>query len=243
MSMNRIIVVVVIGGGIGLFILSNLSPPVLSLTFLGIPTPALPLTIWVGIAIAAGAITSFILQFLSSLQRGYQSFENVTQTPRRNRWEPRERYEPEEPEPPYTPPPPQPKTQTPASDWEEGIGEDWDFEEEPAVPKSYQEDSQRDRSSETIESDQKSYEVKQEPSTTSTTGSVYSYSYRESRKPGVAKPDLVKPNEIYDANYRVITPPYQKPVEPVKEDDEDEDWGLDDDEDFDFEDDRKRDRS
>jgi hypothetical protein len=65
--------------------------------------------------------------------------------------------------------------------------------------------------------------VKQEPKTGSQSGSVYSYGYREQSNSGVGKADAV-----YDANYRVITPPYQKPVEP----EEDDDWGFEDDEDF-----------
>jgi hypothetical protein len=79
--------------------------------------------------------------------------------------------------------------------------------------------------------DSTSYEVNQEPKTASKSGSVYSYSYREPSESGVGKTEAV-----YDANYRVITPPYQKPPEP----EDDDDWGFEDDEEFDDESESKR---
>jgi hypothetical protein len=111
-----------------------------------------------------------------------------------------------------------------ASDWEERVDEDWDLDDAPAASTSTRQDFDRDRSQETSASDRTTYEAKQQPKTSSQTGSVYSYGYREPNESGVGRPDAV-----YDANYRIITPPYQKPVEP---EDDDEDWGFEDDEDF-----------
>lgn len=229
MPVNQILLLLLVGGGLTLFVLSNLSPPVLPLMFLGMQTPALPLTVWMGIAIAAGVITSLVLQLLSYLQRGYQGNEDVAEIPPRNRWASRTASETRQPEPPTpdTPSPPHTKTQTPSSDWEETSGEDWNFEEEPVGSQSDQDYIKSERPSPSTSGNRSSYEVKQEPSSTSQSGSVYSYSYRESSRSGVGKTD-----GIYDANYRVIMPPYHKSTQPVKED-EDEDWGFEDDEDFD----------
>lgn len=238
----RIVLLVLVGGGLALFAVSNLSP-VLPLVFLGMQTPALPVSVWIGIAIAAGAFSSFFIQFLNYLQQGSsrRSLEEPGAVPPRSRAFRRETPEAPEPEPQfqYTPPPPPPPppetpTKSVASDWEESSGEDWDFEEEPAAPTSNPQGSDTDSSKSTPQTDRTSYEVPQEPKAHSQTGSVYSYSYREPKESGVGKSEAV-----YDANYRVITPPFQKPPEP--EGDE-EDWGFEDDEDFEFDDKAEGDR-
>ena len=237
MPINRIVLVVLVVGGLTLFAFSNLSP-VLPLVFLGRTMVPLPLAAWIGGAIAAGAITSFCLQILSSLQRGYptRSFEEPREIPRRTRVSSRDSEEPTpESQTPYTPPsppPPPPKAPTSreASDWEEPVSTDWDFDEEPAAQTANRKDFDQERPMTTPTADSTNYEVKQEPKTTSKSGSVYSYSYREPSESGVGKTEAV-----YDANFRVITPPYQKPPEP----EEDDDWGFDDDDEFDDKD-RKR---
>jgi hypothetical protein len=248
MPVMRIVLLVLVVGGLALFALSNLSP-VLTLVFLGSTTVALPLATWIGIAIAAGAGTSFFLQLLSYLSRGYSSgrFEEPEQpdeVPPRTRSFERETRETPEPEPKtrYTPPPPEtpepPRQNSNTLDWEENVSEDWDFEEEPAAPRSNQPDVSVDDSINPQQT-RSSYEVKQEPKTSSQSGSVYSYTYREQGESGVGKADAV-----YDASYRLITPPYQptsqQPPEPEEDDD---DWGFEDDDDFDFDDeDEKRSR-
>ena len=241
MPVIRIVLLVVVGIGLALFAFSN-SLPVLPLKFLGMQTLALPVSAWIGLAIAAGAFTSFFLQVLNSLQPGYsaQSREEPDEVPRRRSTYRRESPENPEPEPQtqYTAPPPPPPPQTPSnrvtSDWEERSREDWDFEEESAAPTSRAQDvddwrGARSSSSprDTPPSDSTNYEVPQEPKASSQSGSVYSFSYRDTPESGVAKPD-----QVYDANYRVITPPYQKPPQPSEDE---EDWGFEDDEDFDDE--------
>ncbi|HEY9638482.1 MAG TPA: hypothetical protein V6D14_34175 [Coleofasciculaceae cyanobacterium] len=234
MPVMRIVMLLLVVGGLTLFALSNLSPT-LSLVFLGMKTPALPIAGWIGIAIAAGAITSFFLQLLSYLQSGYspgssQSFEEPDDIPPRSRYAARrESRRPPEPEPqiPYTPPPPSetPRDRT-QSDWEESNDENWDFDEEPVTSKSSQEDFNRQPPRSTPQTERTSFEAKQEPKTGSQTGSVYSYSYRErdKKESGIGQTD-----QVYDANYRVIAPPHQKPPEP----EDDDDWGFEEDEDFD----------
>jgi hypothetical protein len=235
MPVIRIVLLLSVVGGLTLFAVSNLSP-VLPVVFLGMTTVALPLAAWIGIAIAAGAITSFFLQFLSYLQRGYspRRLEQPDEVPPRTRSYRRETPETPEPEPQtrYTPPPPpQTPSNNPASDWEERVDEDWDFDEESAAPASSQQDFERENPTSTTQTDPTSYEVKQEAKSGYQTGSVYSYSYRDTSESGVAKPDAV-----YDANYRVITPPYQTPSQkPPEPEDDDEDWGFEDDDEFDIE--------
>lgn len=224
MPVIRIVLLLSVVGGLSLFALSNLSP-VLSLVFLGIKTPALPLATWILGAIAAGAITSFFLQLLSYLQGGStRRVEEQREVPPRSRSFRREIPKNPAPEPqiPYTPPPSESPPNSRASDWEEDGDEDWDFDEDPAAATSNQQGFDRDDLRGVPQSDRTSYEVKQEPKSSSKTGSVYSYSYREPTDPGIGKPDAV-----YDANYRIITPPYQKTAKP-----EDDDWGFEDDEEF-----------
>lgn len=248
MPVMRIVLLVLVVGGLTLFALSNLSP-VVPLVFLGSTTVALPLATWIGIAIAAGAGTSFFLQLLSYLSRGYsprrvEAVEQPNEVPPRRRTferEPEETPEPEpepEPETRYTPPPPPPPATPPPPrqssntlDWEERVSEDWEFEEEPAAPRPNRSDFGPDDSSNS-QAARTNYEARQEPKTSSQSGSVYSYTYREHGDSGVGKADAV-----YDASYRLITPPYQPTYQqPVESEDDDEDWGFEDDDDFDFDD-------
>jgi hypothetical protein len=230
MPVIRIVLLLSLVGGLTLFAFSNLLP-VLPLVFLGVTTPAQPLATWIGGAFAAGAATSFFLQLLNSLVGGSspRRVAQRTEVPPRSRPFARETPEPEADQSRYSPPPPEtPTSRSEASDWEEGIDEDWDFDEESAASTSVNQETNRNYSRSTPQGDRTNYEAKQEPKSSSQTGSVYSYSYRDENDSGVGKADAV-----YDANYRVITPPYQKPVEP--EDDE-EDWGFEDDEEFDDDD-------
>lgn len=233
----QIVLLVLVGGGLVLFAVSNLSP-VLPLVFLGMKTLALPISAWIGLAIAAGAFTSFFLQFLNYLQSdsSTQNLQEPDEVSRRSsafRREPVESFEPEFEPAQNTPPPPEPPKTTSkkvTSDWEEPSSKDWDFKQESAAPTPNPQAFEREFSRDIPSSDRVSYEAPQEPKTHSQDGSVYSYSYRDTnqKESGVGKTDVV-----YDANYRVITPPYQKPPEPEEEE---EDWGFEEDEDFDFND-------
>lgn len=237
MPVFQIVLLMLIVSGLAVFALSNMSPA-LPLVFLGMRTVTLPLAAWMGIAIAAGAITSFCLQLLNASPRNY-STRRVAEVrdvpPSRDSFR-HESPEPEAPEPRtrYTSPPETPPRK-PTSDWEERVGEDWDFDEEPTISASERPspDFESDRSTSTSSSESTDYEVQQEPTTRSQTGSVYSFSYRKPSESGVGRTEAV-----YDANYRVITPPFKSPNE-LEEDDE-EDWGFENDEEFDEEYKRKR---
>jgi hypothetical protein len=111
-------------------------------------------------------------------------------------------------------------------DWVDGSdrlknqNDDWGDEEESSL------------GSQEIREKPKNYEFPQEPKTQSWSGSVYSFGYREPKNTGVGQTE-----SIYDANFRVITPPYSPPSPGLNltnqnsnnsNDEEDEDWGLDD---------------
>jgi hypothetical protein len=71
--------------------------------------------------------------------------------------------------------------------------------------------------------DLKRFEVAQEPKTTSQQGTIYSQTYREPRPAEKPSSNPSTPNQVYDANYRVINPPL-RPVEPSNIEEDDDDW-------------------
>lgn len=225
----RLLLLLGIAAGLTLFALSNWTP-VLALTFLGMQTPALPLAMWVLGAIAAGIVTSLLMNALFSFSN-YLAVRQVRSQHRRGarRSGFQAGYTPaseSEPTSSYS----RSYTRSTAStapaeddsDWQ-----DWDGYEEPsdrtqATPPAAQapadddwdvtpsddwEDWESDRPrSAPAASDRSTYEAKQEPKTASRSGSVYSYGYREPGESGVGKREMV-----VDADYRVIVPPYQPP--------------------------------
>lgn len=230
MPVNRMWLVVIILGGLILFASSNWPSELITLVFWNREIATLPLIVWIGIAIAAGVITSFCLQLLSQLPGGYsnQNLREFREVPRQNPSVRRQNPQTDtaEYQTRYTPPPPKVPTNPTStdSDWDTKINRDWDLEEEPATSDSTQQDFQRDFTNDTKVTIRTNYEVPQEPKTSSKIGSIYSYSYREKeqKEAGVGKTD-----EIYDANYRVIRPPAKQPIEPREDE---EDWGFEDEE-------------
>lgn len=231
----RIVLLLIIALGLGVLALSNWSPA-LALVFLGMQTPALPLAVWVGGAIAAGALTSFFFQFLSYLQRGY-SAPRVTRP--RSAPSPAGWTRPDPPEPAtqsdveaetdFTPP--KTPTDSVASDWEESSEGDWNFtpEEESTSQGWEQQEFRREPPQEPARTEPRDREQRRESKpkspSQSRSSSTYSYGYREPKDSGVGKTEVV-----YDANYRVITPPYRNLEEPETrdraEEAEEEDWGF-----------------
>lgn len=164
-------------------------------------------------------------------------------------------YQPSYSEPSYSEPAyadPQTARQDPdiseptAEEWD-----DWDYEGEARRHDTDYETERNDRSS-PIRTD---FERQQEPRSTYRSGSIYSYSYRDSEDSGVGKTE-----NVYDADYRVIKPPSQPdpeddelepfaaaPSEDVPSDAEDwqqsdEDWGFEEDFEEDESDRPRRDR-
>ena len=236
MPVIRLFLLLVVLGGLTLLLLQNWSP-VLPLVFLGLQTQALPLAVWILLSIATGAITSLFITSLFKVANLFSRLpsnksKKVAASPR-----PRPpRTSTQRSEPIYTSPttsrPSPPPVSIPsdaADDWSSNpsSNDDWGFEEDTEKrrndnfvddvnPRSYEVSSEP----QVNVKDSRSYEVSSEPKSSERTGSVYSYSYRESSNSGVGKTE-----SVYDADYRVITPPYRQP-DTV---DDDDDWGFDDD--------------
>ena len=202
----QIILLLAILGGLALLLVQNWSP-VLPLVFLGLTTPALPLAVWILISLVAGVSTSLAIASLFNLAN---YFAQPKPTKKRQ----------------FTPPPrPQPSSNTyskqptqessnSADDWLEDSPNDQDWQ--------YEENTQKSDNADSYPQDSRSYEVSNEPKSSKRQGSVYSYSYRE--------PDSVEEkteSAVYDADYRVLTPPYKSP----NQGQDDDDWGFDDEQD------------
>jgi hypothetical protein len=221
MAVIRLILLVAVLGGLTLLLVQNWSP-VLSLVVLGMRTQPLPLAIWILFSTAAGAFTSVSITILLKLsnylggQQRQASFKSTASSPRTKA------TRREEPTPrPSSSPPPASQTESRRSDefddWEtNGKDDDWDFNTKPREAPAPNPKTQTQSVG-----DSQAYERQQEPKSSSQSGSVYSYSYREPKNTAVGKTE-----SVYDADYRVIIPPYQPPTNNPPDDD---DWGFDDD--------------
>lgn len=110
----RPVFLLVIVVGLTIFALQNVEPA-LSLVFLGIRSPALPVSIWILLSIAAGVVTSLLIS-------GLLGFSNYLSQPRgRTGSDSRNRPDtfPTEKKTPYAPPPPPRKQEIdPDRNWE-----------------------------------------------------------------------------------------------------------------------------
>ena len=182
----------------GLLIWQNLG--VITLVFFGgIMTVKLPLAVWVLLFTLAGIISGLTLQFL-------YSFGRPLAAPKAS---PRIGNNP-------TVPPPSPRPtyiqdsapSPPSNDWERDSGDDWNFDTPPLRRSSGQAEKptiiqEREDFSSRL-ADQERVDFVKPPSDSSQTGSVYSYSYRTAKQTRGDKAD-----QVYDVNYRIITPPAQ----------------------------------
>lgn len=220
MAVIRLTLLVAVLGGLTLLLVQNLSPA-LPLVFLGMRSQPLPLALWILFSTAAGAGTSLLITSLFKLSNYFggqpRPARSKSTTSRRSTANRKEEF---------TPPPPSKepanKTNYASSDefddWEtNSADDDWDIEEKPreATTNNSQPDSFADSST---------YERPQQPKSGTKSGSTYSYSYREPKNTAAGKTE-----SVYDADYRVIIPPYQPPPKDTANDDDD-DWGFDDDE-------------
>ncbi|MBD2385611.1 LapA family protein [Cylindrospermum sp. FACHB-282] len=211
MAVIRLILLVVILGGLTLLLAQNWSP-VLPLVFLGMGSQPLPLALWILFSTAAGAFTSILITTLfklSDLFVGQPQKNPSPSAPASPRSSANRTKEPT----PYSASPPSPSGKTEYTsgqkfdDWEtSNQDDDWDFEEQAEQAPTG-----------------KTYEREQTPKSSSKSGSVYSYSYQEPKNTAVGKTE-----SVYDADYRVIIPPYQPPT--TNQADED-DWDFFEDED------------
>ncbi|MEH2216618.1 MAG: LapA family protein [Nostoc sp.] len=231
MAVIRLILLVAVLGGLTLLLVQNFSPA-LSLVFLGVRTQPLPLAIWILFSTATGAFTSILIATLFNLSNYFVGGQR--QTPERRRTtSPRAKATQREEftSRPANPPPASKKEESSDEvfdDWETNGSrdDDWNFDEKSEEAPTRNPQPQP-------ATDSKTYERQSEAKSSSQSGSVYSYSYHEPKNTPVGKTE-----SVYDADYRVIIPPYQPPTTNQADDD---DWEFFDD-DEDFEDDDKRSR-
>ncbi|HYW20711.1 MAG TPA: LapA family protein [Nodularia sp. (in: cyanobacteria)] len=237
MAVIRLILLVAVLGIVTLLLVQNWSP-VLSLVFLGVRTLPLPLAMWILFSTAAGAFTSLLITALVKVSnyfgepQGQRPYKSAGTSPRTKA------TSGEEPQPPpYRPSPAASKTESATSnefdDWEtnDRRNDDWNFDEHQAEPPTPSPQTPPVRDSQT-------YERQQEPQSRSQSGSVYSYNYRDPKNTAVGKTE-----SVYDADYRVIIPPYEPSTnkqvdEPANDDDDD--WKFFEDDDVENEDERSR---
>lgn len=240
MSAFRLILVLLIIGGLILLTLQNLALT-LPLNFLGIQTQALPLGVWVLFSLGAGFLTSLLLAALLrfSLYLNAQSWQTQTRAnfnrSSASREAPRTppspevtktRLQVETPQP--SPPTPQsvfrpkdePVTTTPSPS---PVADDWTNDWNTPSPKVSDWEETPTPSPTTNPT-----RIQSEPPKAPTPETTYSYNAQDRDKSGVGRTE-----DVYDANYRVIIPPSRSepPASSQPNDDwenlEDEDWGLD----------------
>jgi hypothetical protein len=204
---------------LGIVVGSNLSE-LMAVVVLSQPTVALPIGLWLTIAIGLGLLSSSAIQLLLFLQRRSlnkkvrqlqqrlqeqdediftyrsaapeDSIETEVPNPqiKRNRFSFRRQREPVNSEPIFT----SPRSTSPSeNDWEDepSANRQLDWEEAPQQPRS-------------------------QPAAAANPRPV------ESRFTSTREPELARNDEVYDADFRLIQPPY-KQVQPESEYEEDED--------------------
>jgi hypothetical protein len=202
----------------GLLLWQNLQGITL-IFFGGVMTMTLPIAVWVLLFILAGIVSSLTLQFLYRFGR---PLARPADSPRPSRPSPN----PVAPRQPYAmnedarsnvPP----TVSRPTTDWERDPNDDWNNLSPPPEEVTRIQDFER---REAIDRPVTPPEpVDPEPPSSSPSPAraarIYSYSYRTAKETKGEKADTV-----YDANYRIITPPADANAnEPAKNDDE-EDW-------------------
>ena len=228
--MNRsrnllLIVLIVVIGGLALFTWQNWSPS-LDLTFLGLKSIPLPVSILILGALVAGVVTYLSIYGIFELSNYLfkQNLQPSRPRPRQSQHQNQDGQgrdrasqsqgisnsqssfnlnkdsEPREEDENF-------------DDWKQGppkVSNSWDGS-------TREQDIEESQESVSQDSTEKSYEVEQEPKTESWSGSVYSYGYREPSGSGVGQTE-----SVYDADYRVITPPPPQDKSTPTQDKEDE---------------------
>lgn len=230
MNRNRklvlLIVLIAVIGSLALFAWQNWSPS-LQLTFLGLKSRPLPISIWILGALIAGVVTYLFIYGLFELsnylfKQNLQSPRATSQTLQHQAQsgESRDRYSQSE-EISNSQSSFNLKKDSELREEDENI-DDWK-QETPIISNSWdssrkEQDIEDTQKSVSQDSTEKNYEVEQEPKTESCSGSVYSYGYREPSGSGVAQTE-----SVYDADYRVITPqPPQDKSTPTRQKEDEE---------------------
>lgn len=210
----RLVILLILGLGLIIFFLQN-SAPIALVFWSTIKTPSLPVAVWIVLFALAGMLSSLLLQMLSQYPKEVSSNRNY----------PREQVSYSN----QAPRSPSPETrnfqpidsESSPSDGVVDEDEDWDIE---APPKQ----ATRPQYPPPPVVEKKEEEAPPQPIPRSP--SPYSYVYKEKetikspqKKTTKQAPETVKRDQVYDANYRVITPAnkeYNTPTERPLEDDE-----------------------
>lgn len=156
MAVLRLVLILAVAGILAIFTLSNSTVP-MSIVFLGVRSPTLPLSLWILGGIALGIATTAAINVLFGLTR-FTARRSERKTVRHST-QPTGVY-------PYSQQPGQPSRSTAsedADDWFSDGGDDWT--DEPRNP------PRRD------------FESRQDPASGSQSGSTYSYTYRKPAAP------------------------------------------------------------
>ena len=230
MNRNRklvlLIVLIAVIGSLALFAWQNWSPS-LQLTFLGLKSRPLPISIWILGALIAGVVTYLFIYGLFELsnylfKQNLQSPRATSQTLQHQAQsgESRDRYSQSE-EISNSQSSFNLKKDSELREEDENI-DDWK-QETPIISNSWdssrkEQDIEDTQKSVSQDSTEKNYEVEQEPKTESCSSSVYSYGYRSPSGSGIAQTE-----SVYDADYRVITPqPPQDQSTPTRQKEDEE---------------------
>jgi len=225
---------------LGLFIVQNLST-VLPLIIFGVRTPALPLGVWVLIAIVLGFISSLFLQLPSSfpssrprqsqrenLQESYSEEFVEEASNRQNRDDRSQGYRGGSSQGERRS---NPEISPDVSDWDLDFGDDWQDEPRPVNPPPRN-----------TPPESEVYAPKQAPVVPPRTPAPYGMGDQDKsegnkvagEKTEIGKSGVGRTEAVYDANYRVINAPFSPPPRVAKA--QEEDWGLEEEDDsvFDF---------
>ncbi|MFM8299856.1 MAG: hypothetical protein ACKN9A_16100 [Microcystis aeruginosa] len=195
----------------GLLIWQNLG--VITLVFFGgIMTVKLPLAVWVLLFTLAGIISGLTLQFLYSFGRPLAA-PKVSPPIANNPTVPPPSPRPTHIQDTAAYPPLRRSSGQAGNDWERDSGDDWNFDAPPLQRSSGQAEKpttiqDREEFPPRVADREKANFVKP-PQDSSQSGSVYSYSYRTAKQTRGEKAD-----QVYDVNYRIITPPAEDENQP-----------------------------
>ncbi len=247
MLVGRLLSLIVLGGGLVILLLQNGSP-LLALVFLGSRSIALPLGVWVVAAALAGATTTVVINLLLRLIGEPAPVQRTWARPGNREVEPERRYTDRTVQDRAG------ATRQTAPQWgqawpreDEDPIEDWDDEEEAIAdqPRDFAQPDDGGTRPEAAIPDPTprqpatySYSYRDREDSTAKSGRVESvYTAPERREPApppnpaAGNPLAGNPKAVYDADYRLITPPtgaasstpFREPPQPSPRRDRD-DW-------------------
>jgi len=216
--MWRFGILLAIVGSLALFAWQN-SSPAIALVFLGMRSQAMPLAFWILLALLAGVLTQLLLTGLYQIGLALAPEADEPEvwgdgswpdSPVDDRSRPEDRLDPEpaiadrwrdSPEPTVV------DRAQPSIDLEDESDileeDDWDEAPQPAPTRE-------------LDLGDRVYEREQQPRSQQRDGSVYSFSYRDATAFGAGRTE-----DVYDAEYRVLIPPYRKEIGAADDDEQD----------------------